>query len=90
MTWRTKILHILKAIVRPDKTQKQSQKEKINHNIDRVKKGIDQFDRMMDELRTGLDQASGKGETKDYTALLGKPEEKDYSALLGKRDTKFF
>lgn len=45
----------------------------------------------MDQLRFGLDQATGKGEVRDYSGLLGKPEEKDYSALLGnKKDTKFF
>lgn len=44
----------------------------------------------MDQLRFGLDQAAGKDEVRDYSALMGKPEEKDYSALLGKRDTKFF
>ena len=46
----------------------------------------------MDQLRFGLDQATGKGEVRDYSALMGRPEEKDYSALLGhkKQDTKFF
>lgn len=44
----------------------------------------------MDQLRFGLDQATGKGEVRDYSALMGRPEEKDYSALLGKKDTKFF
>lgn len=46
----------------------------------------------MDQLRLGLDQATGKGEVRDYSGLMGKPEGKDYSALLGnkKQDTKFF
>lgn len=44
----------------------------------------------MDQLRFGLDQATGKGEVRDYSTLMGKPEDKDYSSLLGKRDTKFF
>lgn len=44
----------------------------------------------MDQLRFGLDQAAGKGDTRDYSGIMGKPEDKDYSSLLGKRDTKFF
>jgi hypothetical protein len=84
-TRKEKVTGLLKAVLRPTPAQKKSQKSAINKSIKKVTKGIDQFDKAMDDFSRGLNGAAGKGHRDDPVRLVFGDRRRDTSLLTGHR-----
>lgn len=61
---------ILKAILRPTPAQRIRQKQQLENGIKKMHRGIDTFDKMMDDLSESLRKQTGRGHDDDPVDLI--------------------
>lgn len=84
-----KLSGLLKSLLRPTVQQRAQQRKKLNRSIGSVTKGIDQFDKMMDDLSDGLRKSVGSPKADVHSVIFG-GRNRDASFLTGHKRRKSF